>query len=365
MSDAIANFWHGMVNAVQGATAVLVIVGGLAIILGILFYSLFGLKKANVNLVIIVSTVLCCVLMVPVVSSFNYLVKTKIEGVIIDEGRAEIRALRDEAARMQLVNERWFLELETLGQRIAIGRQTVEMQTLNDNIRLLEHAQFSIQSFQRILELALSETNLKQTLVRKEPIDGVQQSGRYDEALVIITYDITAKYGIDLNEVKVTKINETTVAVSGIRSKFIGASRDIADPVLKEIRRIERSGGVDTVRVQNDSANIQRANQYYDAFTAEFRRRLYNGTELGFMDEAVTQLARNFIRVMLAPLYRNITFDNINRADALPLMEHLERELRETNARRLELDEINTHTEQSDRQLENEIEQIDSMEEYE
>ena len=353
------NFWHGMVNAFQSTAAVLIVAGGLAAILGILFYAMFGLKEKNTNWVIIGSTVLCCVLMVPVISSFNYLVKIKVEGTIIDEGRADIRAQRAEAARLLAENQARTLRIETLLQRITIGRQSVEMQTLNDSVKLLEHAQLSVQSFQKILELALLETNLKQTMVRKERIGGVDE--RYDEVLVIIIHDITVKYGIDLNDVRVAKLNETTVVVSGIRPIFIATPKNIPDDNrLSEIRRVEKINGVDTARVQKDSANMIRANKYADTFEAEFQERLRSGTELGFMNDAVIQLAQNFIKVMLAPLYRNIMFDNTNRADALPLMEHLGRDLRETNARILELDEINYNTIPSIEQLESVIEQMES-----
>jgi len=350
------NFWHDMINAVQSATAGLVIIAGIAAIIVIVFFSMFGIKKGNTNLKIVVSTVLCCILMIPVISSFNNLVKTKVETTIIDEGRAEIRALRAEAARLLAQNEARALQREVLGQEIVLGRQTVEMQTLNDSIKLLEHAQFSMQSFQRILELALLETNYEQTLVRKDRIGNVQQNGQFDEVLAIITHDITAKFGIDLNEVKVARLNGTTVVVSGIRSKFIGASRNIAQTVLSEIRKVDGRGSVDTVRVQNDSANIILANQYADNYKAEFQRSLSNGTELVFMNDAVVQLAQNFITVMLAPLYRTIRFDNVTRPDALPIMEYLEGELKENTAQMAELTETIDNLAQANEQLESEIE---------
>jgi regulator of replication initiation timing len=334
------NFWHGMVNAVQSATAGLVIVAGIAAIIVTVAFTMFGLKKGHTELKIVISTVLSCILMIPVISSFDNLVKIKVETAIIDEGSAEIRALRADAARLLAQNEAWNLQLEILRQRISTGRQSTEMQTLNDSIKLLEHAQYSVQSFQSILELALLETNMKQTMVRKERIGNVQQNGQYDEILAIITHDITAKFGIDLNEVKVAKLYGTTVVVSGIQSKFIATPRNIAETFLSEIRRVDGRGGVDTVRVLLDSANINLANQYAENYKADFQRGLSNGSELGFMNDAVVQLAQNFILVMLAPLYgNNIRFDNAQRPDALPIMEYLERELRESNIQIAELTE--------------------------
>ncbi len=45
------------------------------------------------------------------------------------------------------------------------------------------------------------------------------------------------------------------------------------------------------------------------------------------MDTAVIQLAQNFIKVMFAPLYKNISFEDKDRPNSLPIMEHLRKEL--------------------------------------
>ena len=368
-------FWYRAQDAIQSATAVIVIIGGIAGIFGIMFFSMFKLKKLSKHLAILVSVVLSCILMIPVISSFNNFVRIRIEGTIIDEARAEIRAQRAEAARMRAENMVKTLEQTKLENQLTIARQTIEVQTLNDSMKQLEDAQLSMQSFQRILELALLETNLKQTLVRKDTVSEIRGLGilgyNYDEVLAIIDLDITAKYGIDLNGVRVAKINENTVVVSGIQPKYIATSRYIPQTILSEFRRVnwrggERRGGiliggdVDTVNVQNDRDSIQRASQLTNDYRTDFERRLSAGTELGFMDDAVTQLAQNFITVMLTPIYgNNINFDNAYRPDALPVMEYLERELRETNVRRLRLNEANRNLDQVNEQLENEIRAIE------
>jgi len=372
----LSQFWYGVSNTIQSVTAVIIIIGGILCILGVMLFSSIVLKKIIRNWAIAVSVVLSCILMFPIISSANNYVKLRVEGTIIDETKAEIRAQNAEAARLRAENQVKALESESLENQNTIERQTIEVQRLNESIKQLESTQLSMQSFQRILELALLETNLKQTMVRKDRIGDVRGLGllgyNWDEVLVIINHDITAKFGIDLNEVRVARLNENTVVVSGIRSKYIGTSRYMPETILSEMRRVDSQGGIlrggsidggaiNSVRVYDDRDNIRRAAQLTDEFRTGFQRRLSDGLELGFMDDAVTQLAQNFMRVMLAPLYgNNIRFDNAQRPDALPIMEYLERELRETNALVTELNEANNNLLRANEQLQNEIKAIEN-----
>jgi hypothetical protein len=305
---ALMYFWNNLVNTITAATNVLVIAGGLA---GIVFVILFSVTKIrNSKFAVIISTILSCILMMPVISSFNHLVKTKIEGAIIEEENARLALLRAQ----NRINS---LEKEKLENQIAIAKQSIEIEALNDNIKLLENAQVSIQSFEKILELALLQTNLKQTMVRKEPIQelrtgwGLLADYFYDEILVVHTHDINAKFGIELNEIKVSKFDGNNVMISGIRPKFIGTDKNITNTPIKEIRTNSYKNGV-LVRVDTkyNAQGISLANTYAETFEKEFQMKLSEGLELNFMDDAVIQLAQNFIKVMLAPLYRNIRFDS-------------------------------------------------------
>jgi hypothetical protein len=77
-------FWYDMVNTIQSVTAVLVIAGGLVGIFAAVFLAIFKIRKINSCLAIMVSTVVGCFLMVPIISAFNNLVDIKVEGNIID-----------------------------------------------------------------------------------------------------------------------------------------------------------------------------------------------------------------------------------------------------------------------------------------
>ena len=266
----------------------------------------------------------------------------------MEEERAEIMAQRYEVERLRAESRIRNLERERLENQITIAKQSIEMESLNDNIKLLENAQLSVQSFERILELALLQTNIQQTLVRKESINepvsgwGLRAQYYYDEVLVVISHDIDVKFGVNLNDVKISKIDENTVVITGIRPTFIGTSRNITNTILKEIRRVNyRSGVLSSVDIQNDNLARERADRYADTYENEFQQKLSEGIAFSFMDDAVIQLAQNFIKVMLAPLYRNIRFDNADRQDSLPLMAYLQKELKENQDRRTELADDN------------------------
>ncbi|MDR0527559.1 MAG: hypothetical protein LBG79_07090 [Spirochaetaceae bacterium] len=355
-------FWYNMTDSIKNAAAAVVIAGGLIGIFSILFFSIFKIKQLNATLAIIIPVFASCILMVPVISSFNNLVDSKVEGNIIDEAKIEIKARRAEADRLKAENKVKMLEREKLENQIKIAEQTIEMEALKDNVKLLENAQLSMRSFEKILEVALLQANLKQTLVRKERISAVEQGifvdNYYDEVLVVITHDLMAKYGIDLNKVKITRIDGNTAVISGIKSKFIGTSRNVSNIPVREIREVNfKKGAIDSIKIKNDTSSNNKALQYAETYENEFQRKLSEGVELNFMDEAVIQLAQNFIRVMFAPLYKNIRFDNAERVGALPLPEYLDRELKDKNDRIVKLSEENINLETLSEKLDTEAPQ--------
>jgi hypothetical protein len=354
-----------MVDTIKSATAILIIGGGIGGIFAIVFFSMLKIRKINSSLAIMASTVLSCFLMIPIISAFNNLVDIKVEGSIIDEGKAEIRAQRAEVERLKAENRIQMLEREKLDNQITMAKQSIEIEALDDNIKLLENAGISMQSFQKILEVALLQTNLRQTLVKKEPLTkiesgwGLRANYHYDEALVVITHDILAKFGVDLNEVKVSKLDGNVIAVSGIRPKFIGTERNISDTILKEYRTLNfKKGELSSVDTKYDSPSRGRIDREANMYESDFQRKLSEGLELGFMNDAVVQLAQNFLKVMLAPVYRDIKFTDSEQPDALPLMKYLQKELEEKQNRKIELLEINENLLLVNKKIETEEEQI-------
>ena len=335
---------------IADASPVLIIAVSFAVIVFILYLAIMKIQHRVAG--ILVSTFLCCIFTVPIVTAVNNIVARQAGKSIIDENNAEIRMLRAQAATARAENQVRMLEKEKLEHQVALAKQSIEIETLYDNIKLLENAQLSMQSFEKILELALLQTNFKQSLVRKERISDVNEGWGfkadlyYDEILVIIAHDIVAKFGVDLAKIKIAKIDGNTVVVSGIAPMFVGAPINVTDYILSEIRRIDlkeiaKSGEYNTRKVEvfKTPEAINRATAKAQEYAADFQRNLKQ--EFGFMDDAIIQLAQNFIKVILAPVYRSIRFDDVDRPDALPLMDYLKKELNDNKGRQSELIDTN------------------------
>jgi len=328
-----------IINYIQSATTILVVCICFAGIIFVMWACLFKIK--NQQAAVIVSTVICCIIMIPLIISMNYYVRKQVAITIINEEEGMIAKLRTE-------NKVRTLERDKLENEIIMAKQSIEIENLNSKYMLLERARLQMQGFQQIAELALTQANFKYTMARKEPTTdiakgrGINADYYFDEVLVVSNYDINAKFGIDLKEVKAVKTADNSVVVSGIVPKYIGSDKLLRDPLIKEIRRVDYKGGIwHRTRVLDDRTNVNLADIKEQQFDLELNKKLAEGMELGFMNDAIYQLAQNFIKIVLAPVYENIVFDKTARPDALPLMEFLSMELKENDAEKYKLLQIN------------------------
>jgi hypothetical protein len=269
--------------------------------------------------------------MIPLIISLNYYIQKKVAKTILDEENAQLAVIRAEAKAKTLEKQR--LENEAL-----IAKQTIEIENLNRKNMLLEGARLQLQGFQQIAELALTQADFKYNLVRLEPTTPIETGWKiladyyHDEVLVVSSYDINAKFGIDLKEIKVEKKDNNSVIVSGIRPKFIGSVKWEPHHMVKEIRRVDfKHGERYRTKILDARKDIILADTKQQQFDLELHKKVSEGMELAFMDDVIIQLAQNFIKIVLAPVYDNIVFDNTDPAGALPLMDYLAKELKENN----------------------------------
>ena len=349
---------------IQSMTTALVICICFIGIVFVIWASLFKIK--NRHIAIFVSTVASCIIMIPLIISLNHYVRKQAAITIIEEEetkiallRADYRAnvleqqrledeIRHEKQSYERVRQSNELERQRLENEILIAKQSIEIEALNKKNMLLERAKLQIQGFQQIAELALTQANLNYTLIRQEPTTPVSEGWNiraeyyHDEVLVVSNYNINAKFGIDLKEVKVIKTAEDSVIVSGINPKYIGADTWERRNLIKEIRRVEyKYGNWFRSRILDAAQNRILADNKEQQFDLEFSQRVKNGMELVFMDDVIFQLAQNFIKIVLAPVYNNIVFDNVVRPNSLPLMDFLTQESREVDMDKINLLQMN------------------------
>jgi len=324
---------------IQSAAAILVSIACFAGIIFVIWTSVFKIK--NHQAAVVVSSLICCIIMIPLVISFNHYIRKTAETAILNEEETKVSKIRAE-------NKARLLEKQRLENEVLIAKQSIEIETLNRKNMLLERARLQLQGFQEIAELALTQADFKYNLIRLEPTTPIEKGWNIraeyyrDEVLIVSSYDINAKFGIDLKEVNAVKTDNNSVVVSGIHPKYIGTNKWERNNIVKEIRRVDyKYGELFRTRILDARQDVILADIKEQQFDLEFNRRVKEGMELAFMNDVIIQLAKNFLKIVLAPVYDNIIFDNIVHPDALPLMDYLAKELKENNEEKYNLLQIN------------------------
>lgn len=306
---------------------------------------------------IISSTIIGCILMIPISSAFYGLVKMNVKKNLKNEAEKELKQIQLEVKNKQL-------QKENLEQQTKLMENELKMNSLDKQIQLLKASQVSAMQFKKINEVALLETNIEQTKVwyndlKDKPEIGWGINADYytDTALVVNTYDIDAKFGIDLNAIKIKKIDDNTIQIANVTPKYIGSPRNEKNQIIKEIRRknYKKSNNIPvlvSVSIQNDKTNKSLADnieQYYDQ---EYQTSLRNMENWSFLKDAIVSSGKNFLKVIFAPVYENIEFVENDVAESdesfLPMYDYFENEIKDN--------------EESSQGLENAIEELKSAE---
>lgn len=272
---------------------------------------------------VVLATIESCFFMVPLTLAFNNFVTSRI-------GKEKIGVAR---------------QSEVIKQQMIIDG-------LKDTIRHLENTMFNVQEFEKILELGLIETNLENTkftrnkynmnwTVRNEQ-DVAQNKGssivstgrEYYEYIEVMSNKLTAKFGVDLKNIKLSYSdnNQNIINVSGIQAKYLGNSRFEPNWEICEIRKVALNSKREkkSTQILNTKEAEHKCNQFMQNTVKDYQNKLSQGLETKFMDESVKKLAQNFIRLVLAPLGKEVRFDNSNN-EGYPLSEFIENEIKEKN----------------------------------
>lgn len=240
-----------------------------------------------------------------------------------------------------------------LNKQFELDKKSIEIKNLNDTVNLLKSTQANMQTFKEIVEVALLETDLKQTSVYKEQLGDIQKSWAidpfkdytYEEALAIFTHRFTAKFGIDFKAIKVKPVLRTeALIISGIKPKFIGMSNCHNKLQLAELRKVENKDGGEKRSILNGPKDHDKMKNFLDKKNEEYEDSLKKGLQTDFMDDAVIKLAKNFIKMILTPLKKKIEFDDNSSTDAISLEEYLTSELKdvENDIKKKEAENKNT-----------------------
>lgn len=192
--------------------------------------------------------------------------------------------------------------------------------SLQNEIDFLRHAQLSIQDLERIMELNLLKTTLHQTEVKDTWI-GTQKlfENRGDKRtqyasvgknyLVILTHDLTAKYGINMKELRAYEDESGRLVVSGVKPIFTGMTG-----------------------VSDKKQYAEVVNSFFSAdwCVNEFHRKVETMEDLDSnVYEQVSDSAENLLTVILSPTGKEIVFSQEDKEGAVPLMDYLQQKIDE------------------------------------
>lgn len=311
----------------------------------------------NAILSIISSTIISCIFMIPISSAFYGLVKMSVKKNLKNEAEMELKQIQLEVKNKQL-------QKESLEQQTKLMENELKINSLDKQIQLLKASQVSAMQFKKINEVALLETNIEQTKVWYENLKDTPESGwgikadyYTDSVLVVNTYDIDAKFGIDLNAIKIKKIADNTIQIANVTPKYIGSPRNEKNQIVKEIRRenYKESNNIPVLAstsIKNDNTNKSLADNIEQYFDQEYQTSLRNMENWSFLKDAIVSSGKNFLKVIFAPVYENIEFVENEPAESdelfLPMYDYLENEIK--------------NNEESSQELENAIEELNSAE---
>ena len=328
--------WPIVLDFVSAFPPVLLSIVCILAILAVIFISVLKIKTKA--LAIILATLLSCILIIPAILSVDEIVKNR----LLSASTEELEQLNEVAMLRKQELELLEIRRELNRNRLIIEKQSIEIETLNESIMLLERAHLSVTNFRKIFEVALLHTNISQTTFRldilDEPVDDVLPN-QYSEILVVLSHDVDAKFGIDLQAIRISKIDENSIVVSGITPMFVATRRNMPYRHVAETRRISTRNNfgervIDTIRVRNDRVGLNQAESRAWFYAREFQENLFNGTELGFMDSSVIELAQNFIKYIFSPFYDNIDFSNRVIPGAVPFLDYFQIEANTLSAQK-------------------------------
>lgn len=286
------------------------------------FVSIVFLGRVSVTLAVLCASFCSCFLMIPLTLNLSRHFKNK---TLEKDFERDKELLRQES------------EIEKLKQE--------QDETLR-KLMLLEATKFNMSIPKNVLKLTLKEIMRNGTIVKKEQLNpddfhstrGIKNlfssSRQYDEVLTVLNYTVSAKYGINLQNIKISKVNDSSIVVYGAIPEYTAGPDFSFEEVLGEVRHVNlhRNGREKNVTVENSIEASEAVRKKQEQYKSDFQEEFANMPSLQ-LDESLKKDAQNMIRVLLAPFYKNIEFDDRNiPQNSQPLLEYLQNSVKGIDA---------------------------------
>ncbi|MBQ9538652.1 MAG: hypothetical protein IJU95_05230 [Treponema sp.] len=232
------------------------------------------------------------------------------------------------------------LELERLRKdKEAYEEKAIDFQR---RITLLENLTFNMETYRDVLKVCFRDYRQEATIKRREsfneddgeasfsplsPLNKMlgRQGKSYDEVLSVMDCTISYQRGVDLQKIKIAKVNNSTVVVSGLSGEYLTMPRFDYKDFFSEIRhvKLDKEGELKRINVESGEYYEHELKKRQSEYKAQFEDSFLNGKDSDDNEE-ITRRAEDFIRIILQPIYSHVEFDNtIPAADSKPLLEFL------------------------------------------
>jgi hypothetical protein len=217
-----------------------------------------------------------------------------------------------------------------------------ERERLLEQKARLEAMRINVNAYRPVLRLGLCELDMHTYDVKEERIAKVERPfpdpRRSEETwyLGIVEHEFKANFGVDLTKVRFTELESGELEISGLESEFQGIDPVRQKPRLAEIRTYYKAETGDVIPrdgITVVSSNKISGNNTYDEHLqkqiTEFLGRLRQGLAFQDLDQYVVRLAMEFLRVIFAPMGKEIKFVEKVNESGLGFLEYLGRKNRQ------------------------------------
>lgn len=270
----------------------------------------FGLYTPTKLLAVIVASIGSCI-----GTGIISLTLPKLAGLRLEEERGKIA--EEEQKRAVLTQ-----------QIVRLKELEAEREQLQAEIERQKRMRVDVNMYRPVLKLGISELDIDTYDFKEILITKTDRSSKWDprrskqkEYIGVIRHKFKALFGVDLMKLKFTELESGELEISGLQSEFQGMIPDpVQDPwVLTEIRLhlIKEAGAWKADEYKIISGNKVKGNNEYVEYaqkqSAEFITRFKQGLEFRGLHDHIVKMAKEFLRVIFAPLGKKIVYaDSVN-----------------------------------------------------
>lgn len=239
--------------------------------------------------------------------------------------RSDEREMQDRIREQEELVDSLRKEKESLQEREVDFQRRID---------LLEKLTVNMETYRDVFKVCFRDYRQGATIKRLESLneqDGDskldkvlgRQGKSFDEVLSIMDCTVSYQRGVDLQKIRIRKVDDNSVVVSGISVEYLDMPRFDYRNFFNEIRRVklDRNGDIRHITVEageydgKDLCERQDGESYgklllerRNGYRAQFEKAFLNGKASDDSEE-ITKRAEDFIRIILQPVYAHVEFD--------------------------------------------------------